>query len=248
MWRVQLLIAGLIISLNVGAEQCQQSKSQQPLQWIELFTSQGCSSCPPADAWLNRWRDDPLLWHSVFPLAFHVSYWNYLGWHDPYSSSEFSERQYLHLNQRHTRNVYTPQILINAQEWRGWQGLLGYLAPSPTARVAMATNLGLCIEANDLIWTIDHAYQAPSGVTLHMAIVGMGLETSIARGENRGKILAQDFVVLLHQQQALTANQGTWQWQPKSEWPQQQVAVLWLEDQARVLAAVGQPLTAGQAL
>src|SRR6266436_651609 len=61
---------------------------------IELYTSEGCSSCPPAEAWLSQLKADPRLWKDFVPLAFHVDYWDYLGWRDPFASKEWTARQY----------------------------------------------------------------------------------------------------------------------------------------------------------
>ncbi|WP_037471074.1 DUF1223 domain-containing protein [Shewanella waksmanii] len=97
----------------------QQSSVYRPY-FVELYTSQGCSSCPPAEQWLSSFRDHPQLWKTLFPLAFHVSYWNCIGWKDPYSKRAFSQRQYDHLNAKNTGQVYTPQFVINGKEWRGW--------------------------------------------------------------------------------------------------------------------------------
>lgn len=97
----------------------QQSQVNRPYI-IELYTSQGCHSCPPAQAWLSQFLDETALWQKYFPLAFHVTYWDYLGWRDVFGQRAFSQRQYDHLHQKHTQQVYTPQFVINGQEWRGW--------------------------------------------------------------------------------------------------------------------------------
>ncbi|MGB1272163.1 MAG: DUF1223 domain-containing protein, partial [Endozoicomonas sp.] len=87
---------------------------------IELYTSQGCSSCPPAEAWLSRWLDKPELWQSVIPLAFHVSYWNYLGWPDIFSDQAYDQRQKRYQTLGYSRSTYTPEFIVNGREWRGW--------------------------------------------------------------------------------------------------------------------------------
>ena len=185
-----------------------QSTLEQP--WvIELYTSQGCSSCPPAEAWLSEFSTESALWNTYFPLAFHVTYWDYLGWKDPYGQKAFSQRQYDHLNQRHTRAAYTPQFVVNGAEWRGWfnrdftpvftsaakpVGVLtaavlhGELSASYVpSKEQMSANRQL-----DSAETIQ-AYH------LHFAIVGAGLSTQVTRGENRNKQLRHDFAVLQHQ-------------------------------------------------
>ena len=76
---------------------------------VELFTSQGCSSCPPADAYLKTLKEQP----DVVALSYHVDYWDYLGWRDTLGGAEFSERQYDYAESRGDKNVYTPQMIIN---------------------------------------------------------------------------------------------------------------------------------------
>src|SRR5262245_59154605 len=83
---------------------------------LELFTSQGCSSCPPADRVLSMLGSDPSLRARVVPLAFHVDYWNSIGWTDPFSSSAWSERQSAYAKQLALDSVYTPQIVVNGHD------------------------------------------------------------------------------------------------------------------------------------
>src|SRR5688572_7171166 len=80
---------------------------------LELFTSQGCSSCPPADALLSRLRREDFGGSTVIPLAYHVDYWNHLGWSDPFSSPRWSQRQNLYARALKSSQVYTPQLIIN---------------------------------------------------------------------------------------------------------------------------------------
>ncbi|MCB1738986.1 MAG: DUF1223 domain-containing protein, partial [Gammaproteobacteria bacterium] len=87
---------------------------------LELFTSEGCSSCPPADRWLSGLIDDPRLWRELVPVAFHVDYWDYLGWPDRFASREFSRRQRDHARSGGLSQVYTPGVVLNGAEWRGW--------------------------------------------------------------------------------------------------------------------------------
>lgn len=89
---------------------------------IELFTSEGCSSCPPADNWLSGFKSDPRLWKQIIPLAFHVDYWDYIGWRDRFASPAFSARQSDHKKQGNIRSVYTPGLVVDGREWRGWFG------------------------------------------------------------------------------------------------------------------------------
>ncbi|MEJ6521207.1 DUF1223 domain-containing protein [Shewanella bicestrii] len=179
---------------------------------IELYTSQGCSSCPPAEAWLSEQFNKTDLWQKYFPLAFHVTYWDYLGWKDIFGQRAFSERQYQHLNQKHTRQVYTPQFVINAKEWRGWfSGELNgiFAMPQPEVGVLKVRIANQQLEASFeplSTWAQDKDLHR---ARLHLALVGSGFTTEIKRGENRHKQLPHDFVVLsLQSLPASTVHEG----------------------------------------
>ncbi|CAM4177266.1 DUF1223 domain-containing protein [Shewanella aquimarina] len=167
----------------------------QPLV-IELFTSQGCSSCPPMDRWLSGFKRETGLWRDYFPLAFHVTYWNYLGWRDPFSRRAFSRRQYDYLNHKGISQVYTPQLVINGREWRpGGQGLL----PDEAVMRPLVGKLSVTIAGQAVTATFDSQLPSNEGLSLHLALLGSGMATQVGRGENRGKYLREDFVVLSHQ-------------------------------------------------
>ena len=87
---------------------------------IELYTSEGCSSCPPAEAWLSTWKSSPDLWKSVFPVAFHITYWDDLGWTDSFAQPAFTQRQRDYAARLGQDSVYTPEFVVNGREWRGW--------------------------------------------------------------------------------------------------------------------------------
>lgn len=166
--------------------------------FIELFTSQGCSSCPPADAWLSEFAEEEGLWTNYFPIAFHVTYWDYIGWKDPYGSRQFSQRQYDHLNQLNIRQVYTPQFVVNGKEWKGWfKRLFGNTFEQAPERVGQ---LSIKLVDGDMNLTFDSTQDlSDKKVTVHLAMLGAGLTTPVTRGENRNKQLKHDFTVLEYQ-------------------------------------------------
>ena len=167
---------------------------------LELYTSQGCSSCPPAERWLNDWVDDARLWNEVVPVALHVDYWDYLGWQDPFASSASGERQRGHVRAGRARTVYTPGFFLNGQEWRGWT-----LRLSPRASDRESGRLGVTIDGNTVSATFP-----PDGrnLQLHVALLGFGIDTRVARGENRNRTLRQEFVALTHDVHA--SRDGRW--------------------------------------
>jgi hypothetical protein len=182
-----LLLPGL--SLSAFSQTVESGKRE--VQLIELYTSEGCSSCPPADRWLTSLLRDPGLWKDFVPIAFHVDYWNGLGWPDPFAKAEFSERQRIYQQQGNVATVYTPGFVIQGDEWRGWFRNLN-LPPKPTREVG---NLSMSLTENQALVQIKPEINIQGGM-LHFAWLGFGYERRIARGENAGKTLREDFVVL----------------------------------------------------
>ena len=167
------------------------STDQLPLM-LELYTSEGCSSCPPAENYLNRLTSHPQLWKSLFPLAFHVDYWDNLGWKDRFSSASYSERQRDYARFHKRRTVYTPAFYANGNNWRAnWYDRELPRLDSPKTGV-----LKVHLENNQLEAHYQPQQQTQQPLELHLAILGMGLSTQIAAGENAGRNAEHEFVVL----------------------------------------------------
>ena len=159
---------------------------------IELFTSEGCSSCPPAEKWISNLKSNPDLWKKIVPVAFHVDYWDHLGWRDRFSKQEFTERQRRYAATWGGDSIYTPGYVLNGREWRGWFGGPAWPAGSKkvgTLRVTLNNGASL---------TADFVPQEkqPRALTLNAALLGNDLQSDVARGENAGRKLRHDFVVL----------------------------------------------------
>lgn len=163
---------------------------------VELFTSQGCSSCPPADALIHDIANDPALRGRVIPLAFHVDYWDALGWRDPFSSAEWTQRQARYARTMHLSSAYTPQAVVN-----GTREFVGSNRSALNAALEKASNekprneitLTARREGNSLIANI-HANVAASD-DLMLAIVEDGVSTKIEHGENAGRTITNDAIV-----------------------------------------------------
>jgi len=165
------------------------SETQNSL--VELFTSEGCSSCPPAEKWLSALKSSQDLWTKTVPVAFHVDYWDHLGWRDRFAKPEFTSRQQHYAAAWGGDSVYTPGLVVNGREWRGW---FGNAVPTSSIKVGvLRASLG---EDGKLSATfVPDATQARN-LALNVALLGNDLESNVKRGENSGRKLHHDFVVL----------------------------------------------------
>ena len=196
-----LLALTLLHATTAAADKLSLNSGSRQVTLLELYTSQGCSSCPPAERWLNEYIDEEDLWTRIVPLAFHVDYWDYIGWEDTYATPEHGERQREYARNGKARSVYTPGLFANGREWRGWT-----LRMHPRASSKQPGNLSVNIESDGVIARFDAAKAAPH--ELHIAVLGFEIKTRVRRGENRNSTLAQEFVVLAHNMQA--ASNGYW--------------------------------------
>lgn len=199
---IYFLVIFVLVCTSVASSKEEVSFSSKENQTgvLELFTSQGCSSCPPAERWLNTLKDKPALWSEIVPIAFHVDYWDKLGWPDVYASKAYSARQYRYRHQNNIKSVYTPGLVFNGKEWRGWSRGNSFPAGAREAGV-------LSFTANEEKVNVNYT-QPAANVVLNVALLGFGIDAEIGRGENQGKILRQEFVALSHRQYA--ASNGKW--------------------------------------
>ena len=170
---------------------------------IELFTSEGCSSCPPAEKWLSGLKSSSDLWKKVVPVAFHVDYWDRLGWRDRFAKPEFTSRQQRYAAAWGGDSVYTPGFVVNGKEWRDWFG--GSAIPTTSTKVGV---LHVSVDDDGKV----SASFAPDtmqtrALVLNVALLGNDLESDVKRGENSGRKLRHDFVVLQLAKSEMT-NQG----------------------------------------
>ncbi len=181
-------LAGLCCAA-VSASALELESNPTKTRLLELFTSEGCSSCPPAEAWLSRLKDDPRLWQDFVPLAFHVDYWDRLGWRDPFAAKAWSARQYQYSARWGSGSVYTPGFVLDGREWRN-NGVPAAGSETPGA-LKLSTANGDAISA---------VFKPASGdrrpLDLHVARLGFGLNINVKAGENSGRKLLHDFVVL----------------------------------------------------
>ena len=128
-----------------------------------------------------------MLWTSYIPLVFHVDYWNYLGWKDPYSQTAYSQRQRAYKQQGFINSVYTPGFIVNGDEWRGWFKQKKFTGTLKKPGVLSANLDGLTLSAN---------YKSDKPLILNVALLGFDLHTQVKSGENKGRDFTEDFIVL----------------------------------------------------
>jgi hypothetical protein len=221
----------LCVCYSTQAQEWHSADTQTEL--VELFTSEGCSSCPPADRWLSSLKEDPGLFSKFVPVAFHVDYWDYIGWKDRFARPEYSERQREYVREGTVSQVYTPGYVVNGREWRQWlRGLLKWSDSEQQAGRLSARLIDHQLTAN---------FEQKRSCTLYVAYLGMGLQTRVKAGENRGRNLKHDFVVL-----ELLIIDGSEQWQvelpPVPDVGQQHTALaVWVspDNSQQVLQALG---------
>jgi len=204
-----LFISTLMLSAMAIAENTLFISPVNQTVMIELYTSEGCSSCPPAEKHLNSYTDNPDLWKSYIPLAFHVDYWDYIGWKDRFAKPQHGARQRQYARMHRASSVYTPAFFVNGQNWR--PGL--FTGRNPDQNTHPVGTLELQMLKDRIVSTFKPVLEMPGKLELNLAILGMGISSSIKAGENSGRLSRHDFVVLAHKR--YTTEAMTWD----TAWP-----------------------------
>ena len=185
----------LVASLQADAEPelYQASSPDHRTAMLELYTSEGCSSCPPADEWLSRLKQID----EIVPLAFHVTYWDYIGWQDPYGDTRFDSRQREISRHNSSSTIYTPQFVLDGKDYRSYRRFSEDIdkvvsQPAPV-------DLGISAMVNEgranVTMDINIANTPLKDVAMYLAIYENNLSSQISAGENQGRKLRHDFVV-----------------------------------------------------
>ena len=234
-----LIAIGNMLFHTALADQYKSGEQQTIL--LELFTSEGCSSCPPAEHWLNSFTDKEGLWQIFIPMAFHVDYWDYIGWKDQFALSAHTSRQRKLAAEQAMSTIYTPGFFLNGDEWRGWF-LRRFLSFPTTPKVGVLTanadkeHLAVVFSPND---------KALSNLHVNIAVLGFGFKTKVKAGENKGVTLTHDFVVLGTNKAPLLASKqgfsGTVGWPMVSQPAKQYAISVWVSEKkaTRPLQATG---------
>ena len=172
-------------ALAQAPRSCEARSATQPPAIVELYTSEGCSSCPPADRWLStlKGRSD------VIALAFHVNYWDRLGWPDRFATPATTERQHQQAQTSGSSYVYTPQVVLNGRDWRHWSGT------APTKPPISSVALALHRDGSTVTASIGASSERLAG---YWAVLEDGHSSRVKAGENAGETLKHDHVVTLY--------------------------------------------------
>lgn len=221
-WLTLPLLLGLS---SVQAEIKTFHGGKQVNQLLELYTSEGCSSCPPAERWLGNLQNQMGLWSDYVPVAFHVDYWDYLGWRDMFAKKANTQRQRTHYKRGNISQIYTPGFVVHGKEWRGF-----FRGSQPPMSNAIAPgDLSARIDTDARSATIHYLPHSPSNTTyaLHFALLGFDIKNKIGGGENRGRRLMHNFVVLDHHVSEHTAPKDQVSWELSWQAPQDVRAKRW---------------------
>lgn len=192
------LLLFFLFEQNLPAAVFESSSKQTRV--LELYSSEGCSSCPPAEKWVGQLKNAKGLWRDFIPVAFHVTYWDYIGWKDKLASELFTRRQRTYVSYWNQHifqygkqfGLYTPCIVLDGKAWENW-----YRQRSVSAS---NKNAGILKVSGEFAKPFNVAYQSGEGVkkgySIEGVLLGFGIVSKVTRGENRGRTLEHDFVVL----------------------------------------------------
>lgn len=196
-----LLVLGSL-AFSVNAKACKTSSGPNKNALIELYTSEGCSSCPPADSWLRKLPNQGYAGNNIIPLSFHVDYWDYLGWSDQFAKKQYTQRQRKVASVNGLNTIYTPQVVVGGRDFRFWfwggriKGKISDITHMPAqARIELAVkkSRGKKLMITSDVMLLPQSYPRQSSV--FMALYQSKLTSRVGAGENSGRELQHDFVV-----------------------------------------------------
>jgi hypothetical protein len=199
--RLLILLTCLAVSPAWGAA-CKAQSGPRTAALVELYTSEGCSSCPPADHWLSGLGEKGYTPDRVVPLALHVDYWDYIGWKDPYAKRAFSTRQRKLTVLQRQALVYTPQVMLQGRDYRGWyepgfdEAVAKINAQPARAKISLEIR---SMQAGKIEVAVSAALAATGQAdepALYLAAYQNRLQSQVIAGENGGRTLKHDFVAL----------------------------------------------------
>ena len=194
---LKLFLAGSLLAFaGVASAETKTAKSpDNRVVMLELYTSEGCSSCPPADRFLSGLKTAGISSRQLVPLSFHVTYWDYIGWRDRYADQAYDDRQRLQARRNNQRTIYTPQFMMSGDDYRRYASFDTDVAelvkqPAPLDLVLSSTRSDDLLELK-----LNASRTQGQNVGLYFAVVEHNLSSSVDEGENEGETLHHDYVV-----------------------------------------------------
>lgn len=192
---VALTLASFLFLTPAFANKVSVSSGDYRTPVVELYTSEGCSSCPPADAWISKLGDTLSDDFHAVPLVFHVDYWNYLGWEDPFSRPEFTTRQQELAANNRQRSIYTPELAVSGRETKGTSAVVQAIRSANTELSEVLIKMDLMIQNGNEIAAAVKIENANEDAELYLAVYENDISREIGGGENQGRTLHHDYVV-----------------------------------------------------
>jgi hypothetical protein len=196
--RVNAILAIALLSPTLSWAACDVKSGPKKAALVELYTSEGCSSCPPADKRLSQFPSRDFSWAQVVPISLHVDYWDDLGWKEPFAQPQFSERQSWLVHANGHKTSFTPHFFVSGTEVRDWRGDLDDQLKRVTVEPSHA-DIRIHAEATgpDAVSIAASATAPGSGdpLALFVVLTEDKLTSSVSAGENRGITLSHDHVV-----------------------------------------------------
>lgn len=201
--RLALVALPALVATSASGQTCSKQSPPHTVALLELYTSEGCDSCPPADRFMSGLRQlskdtktlSGLTPEHIVPLSLHVDYWDYIGWKDVFARPEFTARQRWLSDLASSRTIYTPEFFVGGRELRNWRGGLAEAVARVNQRPAQA-DIAITLgkpEGNGLPVSVRAG--AKQSAQLFVALFENGLSSDVKAGENRGTMLKHDYVV-----------------------------------------------------
>ncbi|HEY4128117.1 MAG TPA: DUF1223 domain-containing protein [Gammaproteobacteria bacterium] len=162
---------------------------------LELYTSEGCDSCPPAEKWISTLQQDDRLWKQVVPVTFHVDYWDDGGWRDPFDRHAYTERQQAIAAQSSGlagRVIYTPQFVLDGQDWRNFYDD----KPLQVDDSAKVGPLSFTADGHKVTVHFSPTMARNESLEVYVVLMAFGVDVPVGAGENKGVTLRHDFLVV----------------------------------------------------
>jgi hypothetical protein len=194
------LAMAIVPAVPSHAAECRARSGAHTTALVELYTSEGCDSCPPADRWLSSLASRGHRPDRLVPIALHVDYWDYIGWKDPYAKALFSSRQRRLAQVMRAKVVYTPQVLLQGEDFRRWhapafdEAVAKINARPSRARIELSLEsaAGGHFPVEVRAEVLEPTQRTDAG--LYLAAYENKLVSAVGAGENRGKTLIHDYV------------------------------------------------------